>query len=72
MTLGWLSINISLHNLGHYITGKLVGIYFHAWVIREAIFQWALIIENKSFLMATFRKRQILHILGPICTLGVP
>ncbi len=72
LILGWLSINIGIHNLGHYIAGKLVGINFHAWVIREAIFQWALIIEYKSYLMATFRKRQILHVSGPICTLGAP
>ena len=72
LILGWLSINMGIHNLGHYIAGKLVGINFHAWVIRQAVFQWALIIEYKTYLMATFRKRQILHISGPICTLGAP
>jgi hypothetical protein len=72
LVLGWLSINMGIHNLGHYIAGKLVGINFHAWVIREAVFQWALIIEYKSYLMSTFRKRQILHISGPLCTLAAP
>ncbi len=72
LILGWLSINVGIHNLGHYIAGKLVGINFHAWVIRKAVFQWALIIEYKSYLMVTFRKRQILHIAGPVSTLGAP
>ncbi len=72
LVLGWLSINMGIHNLGHYIAGIFVGINFHAWVIRKAVFQWALIIEYKSYLMATFRKRQILHISGPICTLMAP
>jgi len=72
LILGWLSINIGIHNLGHYIAGKLVGINFHGWVIREAVFQWALVIEYKSYLKVTFRKRQILHLSGPICTLGAP
>jgi hypothetical protein len=72
LVIGWLSINIGIHNLGHFIAGKLVGIEFKSWVIRKGIFQWALIIEYKSYLKATFNKRQILHISGPFCTLSAP
>ena len=72
LVFGWLSINIGIHNLGHYIAGKVVGIEFQSWVIRSAIFQWALIIDYKSYLMSTFRRRQVLHMSGPICTLGTP
>jgi len=72
LVLAWLSINIGIHNLGHYIAGKMVGIGFDSWVIRQKVFQWALIIEYKSYLKANFRKRQILHISGPACTLGTP
>jgi hypothetical protein len=72
LIIGWLSINIGIHNLGHFIAGKLVGIHFNSWVIRSSVFQWALMIEYKSYLKASFRKRQILHISGPACTLGAP
>ena len=40
LIFGWLLINIGIHNLGHYVAGKVVGINFNSWVIREAIFQW--------------------------------
>ena len=72
LVFGWLSINIGIHNLGHYVAGKMVGIGFDSWVIRQKVFQWALIIEYKSYLKANFRKRQILHVSGPACTLGTP
>ena len=72
LVFGWLSINIGIHNLGHYIAGKMVGIGFDSWVIRQKVFQWALIIEYKSYLKAGFRKRQFLHVSGPACTLGLP
>ena len=72
LVLGWLSINIGIHNLGHYVAGKMVGIGFDSWVIRQKVFQWALIIEYKSYLKVSFRKRQFLHVSGPACTLGTP
>jgi len=72
LVLGWLSINIGIHNLGHCIAGKMVGIKFDSWVIRQKVFQWALIIEYKSYLKTSFRKRQFLHMSGPACTLGTP
>ena len=72
LVLGWLSINIGIHNLGHYVAGKMVGIVFDSWVIRQKVFQWALIIEYKSYLKVSFRKRQFLHVSGPACTLGTP
>ena len=72
LVFGWLSINIGIHNLGHYVAGKIVGIGFDSWVIRQKVFQWALIIEYKSYLKAGFRKRQVLHVSGPACTLGTP
>ncbi|TFF97960.1 MAG: hypothetical protein EU547_02875 [Promethearchaeota archaeon] len=72
LIFGWLSINVGIHNLGHYIAGKIVGIEFNSWVIRHAVFQWALIIDYYSYLKSSFRKRQILHLSGPICTLSAP
>lgn len=72
LVFGWLTINMGVHNLGHYIGGSLVGIQFNSWVIREKVFQWALMIDYNSYLKSTFRRRQILHVSGPICTLGAP
>ena len=72
LVFGWLAINIGIHNLGHFIAGEITGIRFQSWVIRSSVFQWALIINYKSYLKASFRKRQILHMSGPLCTLGAP
>ena len=69
---GWWLINMGVHNLGHYVAGKIVGINFNSWVTRVFKGQWALIIDYKSYLRSTFTKREILHVAGPICTLSSP
>jgi hypothetical protein len=69
---GWFFINLGVHNLGHYIAGKLVGINYKSWVTFNMFGQWALIIDYKSYLKASFNKRQVVHISGPFCTLATP
>ncbi len=70
--LGWFFINLGVHNLGHYIAGRFVGIKYKAWVTFNFFGQWALIIDYKSYLKATFNQRQVVHISGPFCTLITP
>jgi hypothetical protein len=69
---GWFLINAGIHNLGHYVAGKIVGIDFESWVTNKMLGQWAIIIDYKSYLKASFNKRQILHLAGPICTQVAP
>ena len=70
--IGWFFINLGVHNFGHYIAGRLVGIKYSAWVKFHIIGQWALIIDYKSYLKASFNKRQVVHVSGPVCTLATP
>jgi len=70
--LGWFLINAGVHNFGHYLAGKIVGIGFKGWVTFNFFGQWALIIDYKSYLKASFNKRQAVHISGPFCTLAAP
>jgi hypothetical protein len=70
--LGWFFINLGVHNLGHFIAGNFVGIHYNSWVTFNFFGQWALIIDYKSYLKASFTKRQIVHVSGPFCTLTTP
>jgi hypothetical protein len=70
--LGHFLINLGVHNLGHFIAGILVGIYYKSWVTFNFFGQWALIIDYKSYLKASFNKRQVVHVSGPIATLLTP
>jgi hypothetical protein len=70
--IGWFLINLGVHNFGHYIAGRIVGIKYNAWVKFHIIGQWALILDYKSYLKASFNKRQVVHISGPFCTLATP
>jgi len=70
--LGWFLINAGVHNFGHYLAGKMVGIGYKGWVTFNFFGQWALIIDYKSYLKASFNKRQVVHISGPFSTLATP
>jgi hypothetical protein len=70
--VGYFLINLGVHNLGHFIAGVFVGISYKSWVTFNFFGQWALIIDYKSYLKASFSKRQVVHISGPFCTLATP